>query len=99
MVKPEESYCPEAREDRQARLAQLLNLTAQPSRRELVQDMQDMNIMAFVNPNLKDLFSVLEDEFHPLQLCQKVSFPEFPWVWQSVLLTNPAAVGIGATHL
>eukprot|EP00730_Choanoeca_flexa_P001158 TRINITY_DN10507_c0_g2_i1.p1 TRINITY_DN10507_c0_g2~~TRINITY_DN10507_c0_g2_i1.p1 ORF type:complete len:1047 (+),score=377.33 TRINITY_DN10507_c0_g2_i1:41-3181(+) len=70
-VKPEESYDPEAREHRQRRLAELLNLTAQPTRSELIDNMTNMNIMSFVNPKLKDLFSLLEEEFHPLQLCQK----------------------------
>jgi hypothetical protein len=35
--------------------------------------MLNMNIMAFVNPKLKDLYSILEEEFHPLQLSAKVS--------------------------
>ena len=93
MVKPEESYCPEAREDRQSRLAQLLSLTSQPSRSDLVQRMRDMNIMAFVNPKLKDLFSVLEEDFHPLQLCEKV--PCLACRRSKLLLTTLVA---GATH-
>lgn len=57
---------------KEARLAALLDITAVPTRDGLIQDMMAMGVMQYVNPELKDLYSWLEQQYHPLQLCSKV---------------------------
>ena len=49
-------------------------MASQPSRADLVKAIIDMDIMTYVNPYLKDLYNILEEEFQPLQLCEKVCF-------------------------
>ena len=38
-----------------------------------------LGILQYVNPELKEVYRWLEEEFHPLQLCQKLS-PIFEWL-------------------
>lgn len=57
-----------------SKLSSLLNLSHVPTRESLVKSIISRNILAFVDPVIKNLFTVLEEgEFHPLTIKDKVS--------------------------
>lgn len=59
--------------DRQLRLSELVGINTVPTRSDLVQSLISNKIMKYVDPELKDLYSWLEEEFHPLHLAHKVA--------------------------
>lgn len=57
-----------------AKLTSLLNLNQVPTRDTLLKSIVSRSILSFVDPAVKQLFTVLEeDEFHPLTIKKKVS--------------------------
>ncbi|XP_046475100.1 eukaryotic translation initiation factor 3 subunit A [Neodiprion pinetum] len=54
------------------RLAVLLGLTQPPTRVSLLKDIVRLNVVNLASPHLQDLYSWLEVEFHPLELCTRV---------------------------
>lgn len=57
-----------------AKLTSLLNLNQVPTRDSLLKSIVSRSILSFVDPAIKQLFVVLEeDEFHPLTIKKKVS--------------------------
>ncbi|XP_077992284.1 eukaryotic translation initiation factor 3 subunit A-like [Glandiceps talaboti] len=63
----------EAHIEKQRKLANLLGLQSPPTRSQLIKDLVKHNVIQHVLPQLKDLFKWLEVEFHPLQLCERVT--------------------------
>ena len=55
------------------KLAVLLGLTQPPTRVSLLRDIVRMNIVNLASPQLQELYSWLEVEFHPLLLCNRVN--------------------------
>ncbi|XP_057319172.1 eukaryotic translation initiation factor 3 subunit A [Microplitis mediator] len=54
------------------KLAILLGLTQPPTRASLLRDIVRMNVVNLASPQLQDLYSWLEVDFHPLELCSRV---------------------------
>lgn len=54
------------------RLAVLLGLQQPPTRASLLKDVARFNVLNLASPQLQNLYTWLEVEFHPLLLCQRV---------------------------
>lgn len=72
-------YKPAAVVEKLVRLATLVGVTAVPTRDDLVGDVLKRRILDFVDPSLKPLFSILEEEFNPLDLNARIA-PVFEWL-------------------
>uniref|UniRef100_A0A8C5QF86 Eukaryotic translation initiation factor 3 subunit A n=1 Tax=Leptobrachium leishanense TaxID=445787 RepID=A0A8C5QF86_9ANUR len=59
--------------EKQRRLATLLGLQSPPTRAALINDMVRFNVLQHVVLEVKDLYNLLEVDFHPLKLCGKVT--------------------------
>ena len=57
---------------RQKNLIKYLGMSIVPTRQSLIQDALDMGILKLASPEVKDLYNVLETEFHPLTITGKV---------------------------
>eukprot|EP00239_Pterosperma_sp_CCMP1384_P002815 CAMPEP_0197846884 /NCGR_PEP_ID=MMETSP1438-20131217/4694_1 /TAXON_ID=1461541 /ORGANISM="Pterosperma sp., Strain CCMP1384" /LENGTH=1059 /DNA_ID=CAMNT_0043458663 /DNA_START=84 /DNA_END=3263 /DNA_ORIENTATION=- len=70
----------ELEKDRNLRMATLLGFSLDPkrdtrevlSRAALLSELNSKNMVALAYPEVKELFHLLETEFHPLDLCQRV---------------------------
>lgn len=58
--------------EKNLRLCALVGMSQVPTREQLMQNLLDSNIMQHVSPELKDLYSAIEEQFQPLQLSNKV---------------------------
>ncbi|XP_017550960.2 eukaryotic translation initiation factor 3 subunit A isoform X2 [Pygocentrus nattereri] len=59
--------------EKHRRLATLLGLQSPPTRQSLINDMVRFNLLQYVVPEVKELYSWLEVDFHPLKLCGRVT--------------------------
>eukprot|EP00743_Colponemidia_sp_Colp-15_P001527 GILK01001667.1.p1 GENE.GILK01001667.1~~GILK01001667.1.p1 ORF type:complete len:1057 (-),score=306.94 GILK01001667.1:119-3289(-) len=59
-------------QEKHRRMAALLGFAVQPSRESLIAEMQAKHISELCLPELKNLYSLLEDTYHPLQICASV---------------------------
>ncbi|CAH2323251.1 eukaryotic translation initiation factor 3 subunit A [Pelobates cultripes] len=59
--------------EKQRRLATLLGLQSPPTRAGLISDMVRFNVLQHVVIEVKDLYNLLEVDFHPLKLCGRVT--------------------------
>lgn len=57
---------------RNARLTGLLNLSKTPSRESLLKSALAKNVLSYVRPEIRDLYKVLEVDFHPLKIKSKL---------------------------
>ncbi|PWN44165.1 hypothetical protein IE81DRAFT_299437 [Ceraceosorus guamensis] len=57
---------------RTGRLTSLLGLTRTPTRAGLLKEALSRNILRRVRPELRELYNILEVEFHPLSICAKI---------------------------
>uniref|UniRef100_A0A8B9H1Y7 Eukaryotic translation initiation factor 3 subunit A n=1 Tax=Astyanax mexicanus TaxID=7994 RepID=A0A8B9H1Y7_ASTMX len=64
--------------EKHRRLATLLGLQSPPTRQSLINDMVKFNLLQYVVPEVKELYSWLEVEFHPLKLCGRVTNVSVP---------------------
>lgn len=55
-----------------ARLASLLNLQTVPTRDLILSAVTSRGILKIVDPELKELFKLLEDDFHPITFAKKI---------------------------
>ncbi|KAL2315072.1 Eukaryotic translation initiation factor 3 subunit A [Schizosaccharomyces pombe] len=55
-----------------ARLALLLNLSKTPTRETLIKDAISRGVLSFCDQAIRDLYQILEVEFHPLSICKKL---------------------------
>eukprot|EP00124_Ichthyophonus_hoferi_P005504 Ihof_evm1s816 gene=Ihof_evmTU1s816 len=66
---------------KQQQQAMLVGLSKPPSRASLINDLRTKNVLQHVPSEVSQLFTWLEEEFHPLQLCKKVA-PVLEWMTQ-----------------
>lgn len=62
-----------ARNNKNARLTNLLGMSSAPSRSILFKDALNKDILQRARPEIRNLYNILETDFHPLSICQKVS--------------------------
>ncbi|KAK4574423.1 eukaryotic translation initiation factor 3 subunit A [Recurvomyces mirabilis] len=62
-----------ARNNKNARLTNLLGMNSAPTRAILFKDMLNKDILARARPEIRQLYSILETDFHPKVICAKVS--------------------------
>ncbi|KAK5111100.1 eukaryotic translation initiation factor 3 subunit A [Meristemomyces frigidus] len=62
-----------ARNTKNARLTNLLGMNSAPSRAILFKDMLNKDILSRAKPEIRQLYNILETDFHPKVICAKVS--------------------------
>ncbi|KAM0716167.1 hypothetical protein Q7P37_008681 [Cladosporium fusiforme] len=62
-----------ARSNKNARLTNLLAMNSPPSRAILFKDMLNKDILQRARPEIRNLYNILETDFHPKSICAKVS--------------------------
>jgi len=63
----------EENEKKNGRLTALVGLNVTPTRNSLLREAMDRNLLKKVKPELKELYEILETQFHPLSICEKIS--------------------------
>ncbi|KAK6194013.1 type 1 serine/threonine-protein phosphatase catalytic subunit glc7 [Pestalotiopsis sp. IQ-011] len=63
----------EARKNKNSRLTHLLGMNSAPTRAVLFKDALSKSLLQRARPEIRDLFNILEVDFHPLSICQKIS--------------------------
>ncbi|TWU73627.1 eukaryotic translation initiation factor 3 subunit A [Metarhizium rileyi] len=63
----------EARKNKNTRLTHLLGMTQAPTRNRLFRDALSKSLLQRARPEIRDLFNILEVDFHPLSICEKIS--------------------------
>nr|XP_055026255.1 eukaryotic translation initiation factor 3 subunit A [Misgurnus anguillicaudatus] len=59
--------------EKHRRLATLLGVQSPPTRQSLINDMVRFNLLQYILPEVKELYNLLEVDFHPLKLCGRVT--------------------------
>ncbi|KAI6783842.1 translation initiation factor 3 subunit A [Emericellopsis cladophorae] len=63
----------EARKNKNSRLTHLLGMNQAPTRGRLFKDALSKSLLQRARPEIKDLYNILEVDFHPLSICKKIS--------------------------
>ncbi|KAH6653846.1 eukaryotic translation initiation factor 3 subunit A [Truncatella angustata] len=63
----------EQRKNKNSRLTHLLGMSSAPTRSVLFKDALSKSLLQRARPEIRDLFNILEVDFHPLSICQKIS--------------------------
>ncbi|EPE07065.1 eukaryotic translation initiation factor 3 subunit a [Ophiostoma piceae UAMH 11346] len=63
----------EARKNKNSRLTHLLSMNQAPSRSGLFRDALSKSLLRRARPEIRDLYNILEVDFHPLSICKKIS--------------------------
>jgi translation initiation factor 3 subunit A len=63
----------EAKRTKSTRLTNLLGLLKAPTRASLLKDIINKGILKSARPEIRDLYTILEVDFHPLSICKKIS--------------------------
>ena len=63
----------EARKNKNQRLTNLLGMSTAPTRAILFKDAMSKGLLKRVKPEIRDLYQILEVNFHPLSICEKIS--------------------------
>ncbi|OOQ86362.1 Eukaryotic translation initiation factor 3 subunit A [Penicillium brasilianum] len=63
----------EARKNKNTRLTNLLGMAQPPSRHVLFRDALNKGLLKRVRPEIRDLYNILEVDFHPLSICKKIT--------------------------
>ncbi|CCC05916.1 unnamed protein product [Sordaria macrospora k-hell] len=63
----------EARKNKNSRLTHLLGMAQAPTRAGLFRDALSKSLLRRAQPQIRDLYNILEVDFHPLSICQKIS--------------------------
>ena len=63
----------EAKKNKNSRLTHLLGMAQAPSRSALFRDALAKSLHKRATPEIRDLYNILEVDFHPLSICQKIS--------------------------
>ena len=63
----------EARKNKNNRLTNLLGMSSAPTRGVLFKDALSKGLLKKVKPEIRDLYQILEVDFHPLSICKKIS--------------------------
>ena len=59
--------------EKNQRMAQLLDFQANPTRHSLLEDIVRKGVLDYVNPEIRELYYLMEVKFHPLSLAQSVA--------------------------
>ncbi|EHY53969.1 eukaryotic translation initiation factor 3 subunit A [Exophiala dermatitidis] len=63
----------EARKNKNNRLTNLLSMPSAPTRAALFKDILNKGLLKRARPEIRDLYNILEVDFHPLSICKKIS--------------------------
>ncbi|KAI5810089.1 hypothetical protein DFH27DRAFT_476742 [Peziza echinospora] len=63
----------EAKKNKNTRLTNLLGMGKAPTRGGLFKDALSKGLLKRAKPEIRDLYTILEVDFHPLSICQKIS--------------------------
>ncbi|KUJ21126.1 putative eukaryotic translation initiation factor 3 subunit A [Mollisia scopiformis] len=63
----------EAKKNKNSRLTHLLGMAQAPTRAVLFKDAMSKGLLKRARPEIRELYQILEVEFHPLSICQKIS--------------------------
>ncbi|KHJ32925.1 putative eukaryotic translation initiation factor 3 subunit a [Erysiphe necator] len=63
----------EAKKSKNSRLTHLLGMSQAPTRAVLFKDAMSKGLLKRARPEIRELYRILEVEFHPLSICQKIS--------------------------
>ncbi|KAI0180460.1 hypothetical protein GGR52DRAFT_569205 [Hypoxylon sp. FL1284] len=63
----------EAKKNKNSRLTHLLGMATAPTRAALFRDALSKSLLKRARPEIRDLYNILEVDFHPLSICQKIS--------------------------
>ncbi|PVV03454.1 hypothetical protein BB560_002065 [Smittium megazygosporum] len=59
--------------NRTQRLTNLLRLSSPPTRASLIANLATLDIFNYADPDLRPLYELLEQKFHPLSICKKLA--------------------------
>jgi translation initiation factor 3 subunit A len=63
----------EVRKNKNARLTNLLGMAQSPTRAALFKDALNKGLLKRARPEIRDLYNILEVDFHPLSICKKIT--------------------------
>lgn len=63
----------EAKKNKNARLTNLLGMSQAPTRAILFKDAMSKGLLKRAKPEIRELYEILEVDFHPLSICKKIS--------------------------
>ncbi|KAJ6446559.1 LOW QUALITY PROTEIN: Legume-like lectin [Purpureocillium lavendulum] len=63
----------EARKNKNSRLTHLLGMAQAPTRARLFRDALSKSLLQRARPEIRELYNILEVDFHPLSICKKIS--------------------------
>ncbi len=63
----------EAKKNKNSRLTHLLGMTSAPTRAVLFKDAMSKGLLKRARTEIRELYNILEVDFHPLSICQKIS--------------------------
>ena len=63
----------EARKNKNNRLTNLLGMSSAPTRGVLFKDAMSKGLLKRTKPEIRELYQILEVDFHPLSICKKIS--------------------------
>ncbi|EAW08216.1 putative eukaryotic translation initiation factor 3 subunit EifCa [Aspergillus clavatus NRRL 1] len=63
----------EVRKNKNTRLTNLLGMAQAPSRAVLFRDALNKGLLKRARPEIRDLYNILEVDFHPLSICKKIT--------------------------
>ncbi|PGH18621.1 eukaryotic translation initiation factor 3 subunit A [Helicocarpus griseus UAMH5409] len=63
----------EVRKNKNTRLTNLLGMPQHPTRAGLFKDALNKGLLSRCRPEIRDLYNILEVDFHPLSICKKIS--------------------------
>lgn len=63
----------EARKNKNTRLTNLLSMPSAPTRALLFKDINSKGLLKKARPEIRELYNILEVDFHPLSICKKIS--------------------------
>ncbi|KAI5283879.1 eukaryotic translation initiation factor 3 subunit A, partial [Ascosphaera aggregata] len=63
----------EVRKNKNTRLTNLLGMSQSPTRAGIFKDLLTKGLLNHVRPEIRELYNILEVDFHPLSICKKIS--------------------------
>lgn len=63
----------EAKKNKNSRLTHLLGMAQAPTRAVLFRDAMSKGLLKRARPEIRELYNILEVDFHPLSICKKIS--------------------------
>jgi translation initiation factor 3 subunit A len=63
----------EAKKNKNARLTNLLGMSQAPTRAVLFKDAMSKGLLKRARPEIRELYNILEVDFHPLSICRKIA--------------------------